>query len=425
MSSMDMPKLVKIKQIFEGPVITDIETAVHAEMEKIRLSDMVKPGMKIAITAGSRGISNIALIIRSLSRALRALGAEPRIIPTMGSHGGATAEGQIEILHSLGVTEQYCEAPILSCMDVEQIGVTASGIPVHADRHILASDGVIIAGRIKMHTDFKSSQWLESGLVKMAAIGIGKHTQALLLHSYGVHGIRDMMPEVGQLVIDRLNVLFGLGIVENAFDQTAIIEAIPKANIVSREKKLLRISKGLMPSLPVEKIDVLVVDEIGKNHSGTGMDTNIIGRLRILGEEEPAIPDIKYIIASDLSDASHGNALGIGLADLTTRRLYEKIDHRAMNENVITSSFLHRAMIPIVMDNDLEALQAALRSTWGIQPQSARIVRIPNTLHLEYAYVSESLLPELRGLPHIEILGEPEAMVFDSEGYFPKTDFAH
>ncbi|MGG2197517.1 MULTISPECIES: lactate racemase domain-containing protein [Paenibacillus] len=422
---MELPKLVKIKQTFTGPVIEDIEAEVFRQMERIGLADKVKPGMKIAITAGSRGIANIALMIRSIARALRDLGAEPRIIPTMGSHGGATAEGQVEILHSLGVTEEFCEAPILSCMDVTQIGTTPSGMPVHADNHILASDGLILLGRIKMHTDFKSAQWIESGLLKMAAIGVGKHKQALLLHSYGIHGIRDIMPEVGQVVLDQLNVLFGVGIVENAFDQTAIIEAVPTENIPARERELLRISKSFMPSLPVEDIDVLVVDEIGKSYSGTGMDTNIIGRIRILGEQEPSSPRIKYIIASDLGEASHGNALGIGLADLTTRRLFHKIDLQAMNENVITSSFLHRAMIPIVMDNDREALRVALRSTWGVEPKQARIVRIPNTLHLKYAYVSEVLLPEVAKLPHIEIVGEPEEMAFDAAGYFAKSDFDH
>lgn len=417
---MALPKLVKIKQTVIGPVIDDIEAEVMKQLDMIQWSTRIQPGMKVAITAGSRGIANIALIIRTLARALKSLGAQPRIIPTMGSHGGATAEGQVEILHSLGITEEYCEAPILSSMDVTRIGETHSGMPVHADQHILASDGVILLGRIKVHTDFKSSQWIESGLMKMAAIGIGKHKQALLLHAQGIHGIRDLMPEVGQVVLERVNVLFGMGIVENAFDQTAIIEAIPTDQIAVREAELLKLSKSLMPKLPVEDMDVLVVDEIGKNYSGTGMDTNIIGRIRILGEEEPQSPRIKYIIASDLSEASHGNALGIGLADLTTRRLFDKIDLKAMNENVITSSFLHRAMIPIVLDNDREALIAALRSTWGVDPLQARIVRVPNTLHLKYAYVSEALLPEIQELPHIEIIGEPEEMVFNEEGYFPK-----
>ncbi|SFK95453.1 protein of unknown function [Paenibacillus sp. 1_12] len=422
---MLLPKFVKVKQHFDGPRIDDIEAEISKQMEAIRLSDKVKPGMKVAITAGSRGIANIALIIKNVVNELRKLGVEPRIIPTMGSHGGATAEGQIEVLHGLGVTEDYCGAPILSSLDVTQIGETAAGLAVYADNHILASDAVIVIARIKVHTDFKSSQWIESGIVKMAAIGIGKHKQALLLHSYGIHGIRDLMPAVGQVTLDKLNVLFGLGIVENAFDQTAIIEAIETKQIVEREQALLKISKSMMPKLPVDDIDVLFVDEIGKNYSGTGMDTNIIGRMRILGEEELASPRIKYIVASDLSEPSHGNALGMGLADLTTKRFFDKIDMKITNENVITSSFIMRGMVPMVIDNDKEALQVALRCNWGIEASQARIVRIPNTLHLEYTYVSEALIPEIQSQAHIEIIGEPEALEFDGNGYLPKMTEEH
>ncbi|NHN28947.1 lactate racemase domain-containing protein [Paenibacillus agricola] len=422
---MQLPRFVKVKQHFEGPRIDDIEAEISQQMEAIRLADQVKPGMTVAITAGSRGINNIALIIKNLVRELRKLGAEPRIIPTMGSHGGATAEGQVEVLHSLGVTEEYCGAPILSSMEVTQIGETAEGLAVYADNNVLASDGVIVVARIKVHTDFKSSQWIESGLMKMAAIGIGKHKQALLLHSYGIHGIRDKMPDVAQVTLDKLNVLFGLGIVENAFDQTAIIEAIEPKRIAERERELLKISKSLMPKLPVDEIDVLFVDEIGKNYSGTGFDTNIIGRMRILGEAELTSPIIKYIIASDLSEPSHGNALGIGLADLTTRRLFDKIDLKTMNENVITSSFIMRGMIPLVIDNDREALQVALRCTWGVEAAKARIVRIPNTLHLKYAYVSEILVPEIMQQANIEIISEPEYLQFDELGYLPQMAEVH
>lgn len=417
---MLLPKFVKVKQHFNGPKIDDIEAEINKQMEAIRLSDKVKPGMKVAITAGSRGIANIALIIKNVVNELKKLGVEPRIIPTMGSHGGATAEGQIEVLEGLGVTEDYCGAPILSSMEVTQIGETPAGLAVYADNHILASDAVIVIARIKVHTDFKSSQWIESGIVKMAAIGIGKHKQALLLHSYGIHGIRDLMPAVGQVTLDKLNVLFGLGIVENAFDQTAIIEAIEAKQIVEREQALLKISKSMMPKLPVDDIDVLFVDEIGKNYSGTGMDTNIIGRMRILGEEELDSPRIKYIVASDLSEPSHGNALGMGLADLTTKRFFDKIDMKITNENVITSSFIMRGMIPMVIDNDREALHVALRCNWGIESSQARIVRVPNTLHLKYVYVSEALVPEIQKLSHIEILGQPEPLQFDENGYLPK-----
>ncbi|USG67430.1 nickel-dependent lactate racemase [Brevibacillus ruminantium] len=417
---MNFPKMIKIRQNFTGPAISDIDAAVSEQLARVGLAEKIKPGMKIAITAGSRGIANIHLIIRATVRELKKMGAEPYIVPTMGSHGGATAAGQVEVLESLGVTEAFCEAPVRSSMDVEQIGQTEEGMPVYVDKHALAADGIILMGRVKVHTDFKSPIGIESGLMKMAAIGLGKHKQALLIHSYGVAGIRDIMPKVARVMLANTKILCGVAIVENAFEQTAIIEAIPTAEIEARERELLAESAALMPKLPVEDIDILFVDEVGKNYSGTGMDTNIIGRLRIQGTPEPASPRIKYIIASDLSEASHGNGLGIGLADLTTQRFFDKLDKKAMNENVITSTFLARASIPIVLENDKAAFAAALRANWGVDTEKARIMRIPNTLHLEYLYVSEALLPEVAALPYVEVVGELEEMAFDEQGYLPK-----
>ncbi|MBO8163602.1 MAG: DUF2088 domain-containing protein [Brevibacillus sp.] len=417
---MRFPKMIKIRQRFAGPVVDDIDQTVAEQLQAVGLAERIKPGMRVAITAGSRGIANINRIIRAAVAELKRMGAEPFIVPTMGSHGGATADGQVEVLESLGITEAFCGAPIHSSMEVVQIGETAGGMPVHIDKNAWEADGILLMGRVKVHTDFKSPIGIESGLMKMAAIGLGKHKQALLIHSQGVHGIRDIMPQVAQVVLEKANILCGVAIIENAFEQTARIEAVPTRLIPERERELLRESAALMPKLPVEEIDVLHVGEIGKNYSGTGMDTNIIGRIRILGVEEPRSPRIKYIIASDLSEESHGNALGIGLADLTTQRLFDKIDFKSMNENVITSTFLHRAAIPIVLPNDREALAAALRANWGVEPEQARIVRIPNTLHLEYLYVSEALLTEVAALSHVEVLGEPEELLFDEHGYLPK-----
>jgi hypothetical protein len=332
----------------------------------------------------------------------------------MGSHGGATAEGQVELLESFGITEKYCQAPILSSMDVVTIGETEEGIAVYMDQHAFGSDGVILINRIKLHTDFKSN--IESGLMKMATIGLGKHKQALMLHSYGIHGIRDMMPKAARIVFNSGKILCGIGIVENASEQTSLLEMIPTPLIEEREQELLNKSASLMPKLLMEDIDLLIVDEIGKNYSGTGMDTNIIGRIRILGVQEPASPRIKYILARDLSEESHGNALGIGLADVTTQRLLDKIDYLKMNENVITSTFLARASVPIVLENDRLAIEAALRSNWGVPSQSAKIVHISNTLHLEELLVSEAVLSDLQGMDNIEILGDAEDMAFDNNG---------
>jgi hypothetical protein len=414
---MAFPKFAKIRQKFEAESIKDIPATIAEQFNHVQADEKIKPGMEIAITCGSRGIANIPLIVKSVADEIKKRGATPFIIPAMGSHGGATAEGQVEMLAGLGVTPESTGCEIRSSMDVEEVGLTSDGIPVYVDKHAYNADGIIVMGRVKPHTDFKNK--VESGVLKMASIGMGKHKQALALHTYGVKGISEMMPEVGKTAIKNSKTLFGVAIVENAHEETAIIEAIEPDEIEKRERELLKKAFKLMPSLPVDEIDILVVDEIGKNYSGTGMDTNIIGRIRVLGVEEPETPDIKYVIASDVSEVSHGNALGIGLADLTTKRLFEKIDYQAMNENVITSTFLDRAKIPIILDNDREALKAALRATWGVAPEEARIVRIPNTLHIGDLYVSEAIFNELKDKKNIEILQEPKEMTFQTDGYFP------
>jgi lactate racemase-like protein len=413
---MQFPKVVKVRQDFPRPRVGDVGEALREQCEKEEIRARIEPGMEVAITAGSRGISGIDDILRSLVRILKDAGARPFIIPAMGSHGGATAEGQVEILESLGVTEESVGAPIRSSMEVVELGETEHGVPVFMDRIASEADGVVIVGRIKQHTDFRSD--IESGLLKMAAIGLGKHAQALALHAHGVKGIRDYMVEAGSKVFSSGRVLFGVGIVENAYEETAMIEAIPPERVVEREAELLKESAKLMPKLPVSDIDVLFVDELGKNFSGTGMDTNVIGRFRILGVEEPESPKAKYLIVSDVSEAAHGNALGVGLADLTTKRLFEKINYDAMNANVLTSTFLERAKIPMVLDNDREALEAAMRCNWGVEPEDTRFVRIPNTLHLRYLYLSENLLEEALASGNVEVVEDTAEMEFDEDGYF-------
>ncbi|MED1467237.1 lactate racemase domain-containing protein [Bacillus salipaludis] len=413
---MSFPKMAKIRQKFQVESLTDIPGTVSEQFQLVNADEKIKPGMEIAITVGSRGINNIPLIVKSVAVEIKKRGATPFIIPAMGSHGGATAEGQKEMVESLGVTEEYTGCEIRSSMDVVEVGVTSEGIPVFVDKIAYNADGIIVMGRVKPHTDFKNK--IESGVLKMASIGMGKHKQALALHTYGIKGISEMMPEVGKVAIKNSNTLFGIAIVENAHEETAIIEAIEPDLIEDRERELLKKAFDLMPSLPVDEIDILVVDEIGKNYSGTGMDTNIIGRIRVLGVEEPKKPAIKYVIASNLSEVSHGNALGIGLADLTTKRLFESIDLKVMNENVVTSTFLARASIPIVLENDQEALKAALRANWGVAWQEARIVRIPNTLHIGELFVSEIIFNELKDKGNIEVLENLHEMKLDEEGYF-------
>lgn len=416
---MDLPKVVKIKQRFIGPEIEDIAEAVAKEFTKADINAKIKPNMNIAITAGSRGIANIAAVTRAAVTEVKKRGAHPFIVPAMGSHGGARAEGQIEVLASLGITEKYCGAPIRATMEVVNLGETETGAQVYMDKIAYESDGVILINRIKLHTDFSST--IESGLMKIASVGLGNHKQALAIHARGVIGLKQDMPAVAQILFATGKILMGIGLVENAFEETALLEAIPVERIPEREKELLVVSKKLFPSLPIEKLDTLHIDEMGKNYSGSGMDTNVIGRLIIEGEKEPEKPNYRFIIVSDLSEESHGNSTGVGLADLTTERLYKKIDLHKMNENVLTSTFLRRANIPMVRKSDKEAIQISLQCMYGVDAENFRFMRIPNTLHLEEMYVSEALIPEVKKLDNIEILSEPMEMKFDQNGYF--TEF--
>jgi len=410
------PKVVKVRQKFPRPRVDGVEAALREQLGREEIAQTIRPGMSVALTAGSRGIAEIDGILRSLVAVLKEMEADPFIVPAMGSHGGATAEGQVEILESLGVTEEFCGAPIRSSMEVVELGETERGVPVYMDRIASEADGVVLVNRIKAHTDFRST--IESGLLKMASIGLGKHKQALALHGYGVEGIRDFMVEVGEKVLESGHIFFGVGVVENAYDEPAILEAIPPQDIPRREAELLAEYMQMMPDLPVSDVDVLYVDALGKNYSGTGMDTNVIGRFRILGVEEPESPRVKYVIVGDISRESHGNALGMGLADLTTRRLADQVDRKAMNANVITSTFVERAKVPMVLENDREALETAVRCNWGVPPEETRFVRIPNTLHLEYLYVSENLVDEVLRNAGAEVIGDPQELRFDADGYF-------
>ena len=413
---MEFPKLVKVRQKFPRPRVEDIEATLREQLGREEIAETIRPGMSVALTAGSRGIAQIYEVLRSLVTILKEMEVEPFIVPAMGSHGGATAEGQVEILESLGVTEESCGVPIRSSMEVVELEATDRGVPVYMDKIASEADGVILVNRIKAHTDFRST--IESGLMKIASIGLGKHKQALALHGYGVEGIRDFMVEVGEKVMESGHILFGVGLVENGYDEPAIVEAILPGDIRRREEELLAEYMEMMPALPIKDIDVLYVDALGKNYSGTGMDTNVIGRFNILGVEEPEEPNVKYVIVGDISEESHGNALGIGLADLTTERLADQVARKPMNENVLTSTFIDRAKIPMVMASDEEALQAAVRCNWGVPPEETRFVRIPNTLHLEHLYVSENLVDEALESGELEVIGDPEELRFDGDGYF-------
>jgi Domain of unknown function (DUF362) len=397
-----MPRLPgkKIRQTFASQKIEDIPGAIRKELAALKLQ--VKPGARIAIGIGSRGLANNVTLAKGLVDFLKGLGAKPFVVPAMGSHGGATAEGQTEILDGLGIHEANLGVPVVSSMDVVEIPTSTLSHKLYMGRNAYEADGVVLLNRIKPHTDFHSTY--ESGLVKMSVVGLGNHEQAKIMHGLGVRGLRDLIPLAAKEIFATGKILFGLAVVEDGYDQTMRVRALRPAQILAEEPDLLKLAVASMPKLPTDKIDILIVDTIGKNLSGTGMDPNIIGRIRVKGTPEPTTPEIGTIIINDLSPESHGNALGIGLADIITKQLYEKIDFKAMYANVITTTFLERGKMPIVADSLQHAFEIALRTVESRPLDQLRVVHIENTLHLEEMTVSPVVYQEIA--PKVTVLSE-------------------
>jgi len=412
---MNYPEMYHIRQVFDVPRVDDIEETLTRELESIQIRSRIKEGARIAITAGSRGVANIDQILRYIVQILKKSSAKPFLIPAMGSHGGGTAEGQLEILRSLNITEESIGAPILSSMEVVEIGKSSFGFPVLVDRHAAEADGIVVVNRIKPHTEFEGP--VESGLMKMMAIGTGKHKGCLEVHKQTIHyGYREVIPEIGRVILEKLPILFGVAIVENVYDETALIQAISPPQFLVEEKRLLAKAKILMARLPFDKVDVLIVEEMGKDISGTGMDTNVIGRIMFIGEKEPEHPKITRIIVLDLTDESHGNAIGIGLADYTTKRLTSKIDPVAMATNAITAMTPEKGRIPIALLTDKEAVEAALKTIGAVEPEKARVVHIKNTLEMGELDISGAVLEELKGRTDLKLIEKLGPLSFDSEG---------
>jgi hypothetical protein len=413
---MEFPRMVRIRQSFHAESLPNpVATARSAILESSMSTGICSNG-RIAVTAGSRGIHRIAEITKAVVEAVRELGGEPFILPAMGSHGGATAEGQVEILASYGITEENVGAPIEATMEVVQVGEVDGHIPVVLNRLAMESDGVVLINRIKPHTAFRGR--FESGLMKMMTIGLGSHKGATLAHSMGATGLPRMIPAWGRIILENAPILQGLAVLENAYEKTSKVVALAPDEFESQEPRLLEEARELMPRLPVQRLDVLIVDQIGKNISGTGMDPNIIGRIWLPGIKEPDSPTVDRIVVLNLTEETHGNANGIGLADITTRRLVDGIDYKATYANVLTTTFLNRAYIPVVAESDKEAIEMALDVLRTDAPQTARVLRIRSSLELENIWASESLVNELSELPDVEILGELEEMRFDQSGGF-------
>lgn len=404
--AVPLPDLVLLRQRFPRPRVEDVSSSVITELERAAVAEKIQPGARIAIAVGSRGVAEIACIVRTLVAALRRYGASPFIIPAMGSHGGATPEGQQEILSSLGVTEAYVDAPIISSLEVDQLGTLPNGLPVYIDRAAHQADGIIVVNRVKPHTDFTAP--IESGLSKMVAIGLGKHKGALAIHSWGYSGLMQHLPEVAKFTVAHARILFGLAIVENAYDEVAEIALVQPAGIGNeQEQLLLERAREMMPRLPWDELDVLVVDQIGKNISGAGMDPNVIGRLRS-GQKDSAT-QITNITLHDITDESHGNAIGIGNADFTTTHVLNKIDFQSIYINVITAGIIaiESGKIPLVVSTDREAVAAAIHASGKPDTSQVRLARIENTLRLEYLLANNAALQHIRADSNVEIIGSP------------------
>ena len=419
---MQLPRMAKAKQLFDQPEINDIPAEIREELTKNNLKSRVEPGQRIAVTAGSRGIANIPLILKTVVDELKAAGAKPFITPAMGSHGGATPEGQIEVLESLGVTEETVGAPIEASMEVDVVGSLPGGVEVFLSRIALEADGIFVVGRVKPHTDFKGE--IESGLLKMLAIGLGNQKGAEMIHWHRYDGYHRILPEAGKLIAEKTNIVMGLALLENAHHKTAEIHALLPEEFYQQELVLLEKAKDLLPRLPFKDIDVLVVEEIGKNISGVGMDTNVTGKFWMPNEHDPRAPDIKKIAVLDLTEETHGNAIGIGLADVTTRRAYEKIDHHQTYVNCLTQGSGETGKIPPYLANDYDAIATAIRISGPIQPENARVIRIKNTQELETIYISEALVKELENDPELQkrlkVVDELREMQFDVMGYLAR-----
>ena len=412
---MDFPDMIRLRQTFDRTMVTDIPGAVQAELKKLALGQRVRPGQRIALTGGSRGVANIALILKSAADYLKSLGARPFIFPAMGSHGGATAEGQTAMLAHYHVTEAFTDAPILSSMETVEISKTQDGVPVFIDKNAFEADGIIVVNRIKPHTKFKAP--IESGLMKMMAIGMGKQKGAEYYHKAAIqYTFPKIIVDVGREVLKKVPILCGLGLVENGYDQTAAIAAVLPDELEKKEKELLILAKRMMPRLPFNEIDLLIIDEMGKDISGTGIDPNVTGRNRDILGVFPHPVNVRRLFVRDLTPFSGGNATGIGLADLTTKRLVDKIDRLSTYMNCITGISLEKAAIPMHFETDRECIQVALGSVGLIPPRKSRIVRIKNTLQLDEVEVSEIYGGEIPSRPDLEILEGPRPMSFDVRG---------
>ncbi|MBE5994471.1 MAG: DUF2088 domain-containing protein [Paenibacillaceae bacterium] len=409
-----VPRMFRVRQIFPRNKIEpeEIPGIIKKLLSEEKFSSQIKPGMKIAITAGSRGIANNALTTKCIADFIKSKGALPFVVPAMGSHGGSTAAGQREILKGYGITEEYLQCPILSSMEVKKIGVNDEGKDVYIDKYAAESDGIVIGCRIKPHTAFRGPY--ESGIMKMMAIGLGKQYGAQVCHEAGFKHMAKNVPLFGKAIIRHAPVLFAVPTIENAYDETCKIVAVNADEIEEMEPALLKEAASYMARILVDSCDVLIVDEIGKNYSGDGMDPNITGTF--CSPYATGGITAQRVAVLDLSKETHGNGIGLGFSSATTKRVFDKLDLASMYPNAITCTVLGGVRIPIIMESDKEAIQVCIKSCNEIDKTRPRVVRIPNSLHLEHIMLSEDYLEEIKGMETIEIESDPMDLPFDGDG---------
>ena len=410
-----IPKMVRIREKYEDDKIDDVKAHLINELDSLEIDRQSLRGKKIALTVGSRGIPSLPVLVRTMCDKLKEWGAEPFIIPAMGSHGGGTVEGNVQILTDYGITEDAMGVPIKASMDVVQVGAINDGAhtPIYCDKNAAEADGIVLFNKVKPHTDFKG--YVESGMCKMIAIGIAKHFGCSWFHRQGFDTFGERIPMVAAEFLKNMNVIMGVGVVQNAFDEISEIKAYPKDKIIEGDHELLQIAKRRLPRMKFDNIDVLIIDQIGKNISGEGADPNVTGRGCMPGFEDDF--HCKKMFVRKLTPPSHGNACGLCYADVTTRQCLQSVDWESTWINFSTNMMLSAGKIPVYQNTDYEALRLAIRTCTELSDYSqARIARIRDTLSLSEVEVSEALLPDVIGRDDVEILSEPYELEFDDDG---------
>ena len=413
---MELPHMIRVKQTFDATTLDDIPGEIQSQIKNLGLEKVVKDGQTVAVACSSRGLSNYATIARAVISALRQLGLAPFIIPAMGSHGAATAAGQKRVLEHLGITDTEVRVPIRSSLEVVQIGETDDYIPVYLDKLAAEADHIVLINRIKKHTEFDHE--FESGLIKMMGIGLGKQEGAATYHEAMLtYGYPQVLLTVARKVMEHSHLLFGVGSMENGYGQTAAISVCPRDKIEDMEKELLKSAKAYAPGLPFDEADIIIIDEMGKDISGTGFDTKVVGRIGLpLVTADPESPRIKRIVVCDLTEGSEGNAVGVGIADIITQRLLDKIDMDALNINTITGVCPEMGKIPLTMKNDKAAIEIAFKCVGLIPKEELKIMRIKNTSELSEVEVSEAYAKTLSTRTELKVVQEKRAMKFDAAG---------